>query len=61
MAAQTIPARDASRVVETIMSTFFAGLVVATLLTVGAIYAYDRANINAVEDPRMPGVHVSDR
>jgi hypothetical protein len=43
------------------MSTFFTGLVVATLLTVGAIYVYDHSSISTVEDARVPGVHVSDR
>jgi hypothetical protein len=43
------------------MSTFFTGLVVATLLTVGAIYVYDLSHISRVEDVHMPGVHVSDR
>jgi hypothetical protein len=61
MAAQILPARDASRVVEKMMSTFFAGLVIATLLTVGALYVYDHSNISTVEDAHMAGVHVSDR
>jgi hypothetical protein len=61
MAAPTIPAGGASRVVEKTMSTFFAGLVIATLLTVGAIYVYDHSNISTVKDAHLPGVHVSDR
>jgi hypothetical protein len=43
------------------MSCFFTGLVVATLLTVGALYVYDHSNISVVEDAHMPGVHVADR
>jgi len=43
------------------MSTFFTGLVVATLLTVGAIYVYGHSYVSTVEDAHLPGVHVSAR
>jgi hypothetical protein len=43
------------------MSTFFTGLVVAILLTVGAIYVYANSYVSTVEDARLPGVHVSAR
>jgi len=43
------------------MSTFFTGLVVAILLTAGAIYVYSHSYVTTVEDARLPGVHVSAR
>jgi hypothetical protein len=43
------------------MSTFFTGLVVATLLTVGAIYVYGHSYVSTVGDAHLPGVHVSAR
>jgi hypothetical protein len=43
------------------MSTFFAGLLAATLLTVAAIYVYDLSHISRVDDVHMPGVHAANR
>jgi hypothetical protein len=43
------------------MTTFFTGLVIAALLTLGAIYLYGNSYVTTVADAHLPGVHVSAR